>query len=52
MSAKRMIRIILLDDHPFMLRGLEGSLKDEHNIQVLGSFSSSLAFSAALPNTV
>lgn len=48
MSAKPMIRIMLLDDHPFMLRGLEDSLKNEHYIQVVGSFSSSLALSAAL----
>ncbi|NWD65964.1 response regulator transcription factor [Pseudomonas sp. IPO3774] len=48
MSTKHPIRIMLLDDHPFMLHGLEACLGTAHDIQILGSFSTSQSLILAL----
>ena len=48
MSTKKMIRIMLLDDHLLMLHGLELSLRAQPDIEVVGSFSTSQSLLAAL----
>ena len=48
MSIRKMIRVMLLDDHLFMLQGLELSLKTQADIEIAGSFSSSQALLEAL----
>lgn len=48
MSTKHPIRIMLLDDHPFMLHGLEACLGNSSDIQILGSFSASQSLIVAL----
>ncbi len=48
MSIRKMIRVMLMDDHLFMLQGLELSLKTQADIEIAGSFSSSQALLEAL----
>ncbi|MDD2058618.1 response regulator transcription factor [Pseudomonas sp. GD03860] len=48
MYAKRLIRIMILDDHPVVLHGIELILGSEPDLQVVGVFSSSQHMMAAL----
>lgn len=48
MSIKHPIRIMLLDDHPFMLHGLEACLGNTRDILILGSFTTSQSLILAL----
>lgn len=41
MYAKRLIRIMILDDHPVVLHGIELILGREADLQVVGSYSTS-----------
>jgi len=48
MSTKNPIRMMLLDDHPFILHGLEACLGEAPDIQILGSFRSSQSLILAM----
>lgn len=48
MYAKRLIRIMILDDHPVVLHGIELILGREADLQVVGSFSTSQQLMDAL----
>ncbi|TKK37726.1 DNA-binding response regulator [Pseudomonas fluorescens] len=48
MPARKPIKIMLLDDHPVMLHGLQSCLANELDIHIAGSYSSAQALLAAL----
>lgn len=48
MLTKKTIRIMLLDDHPYILHGLKACLSEHADIQILGTFVSSQELLAAL----
>jgi two-component system capsular synthesis response regulator RcsB len=48
LSSSQRIRVMLLDDHPVILTGIENMLSDQEDITIVSSFTTSDALMAAL----